>query len=109
MHDKLLYPVFKLIHKPDGWAVVLELWLHAISIAGGQEQKKKKERNRGAKNGQLVASSSKSHKTRSSGTQLWLHGTAAKGLAAVTIRQTVLEIFVIYDKKEATRTHSPLL
>lgn len=42
MHDKLLYPVFKLIHKPDGWAVLVELWLHAIFIARGQKKKKKK-------------------------------------------------------------------
>lgn len=32
MHDKLLYPVFKLIHKPDGCAMLLELSLHAIAI-----------------------------------------------------------------------------
>lgn len=38
MHDKLLCPVFKLIHKPDGGAVLLELWLHAISIARGQKK-----------------------------------------------------------------------
>lgn len=39
MHYKLLYPVFKLIHKPDGSAVLLELSLHVIAIT---RRKKKK-------------------------------------------------------------------
>lgn len=62
MHDELLCPVFKLIHKPDGWAVLLELWLHDISTAW--------KKNRVSSVYQAV-----NHKNLSWSTQLWLHGT----------------------------------
>lgn len=85
MHDKLLCPVFKLIHKPDGWAVLLELWLHAISIAGGQK-----------KNAQLVVSSSKSQKPFLEYTALtpWHVGSS----------NILVEIFVTWGKKEGMQT-----
>lgn len=67
MHDKLLCPVFKLIHKPDGWAVLLELWLHTISIAGGPKKKKKKRLN--------LLYQAVNHKNLSWSTQLLLHNT----------------------------------
>lgn len=31
MHDKCLCPVVSLIHKPDGGAMLLELWFYAFS------------------------------------------------------------------------------
>lgn len=68
MHDKLLCPVFKLIHKPDGWAVLSELWLHAISIAGGTKKKKKEKKF-------SLLYQAVNHKNLSWSTQLFPHGT----------------------------------